>query len=54
MSAMAAMNEPERRGGRLRTWRVLVFGSIGALYLVSLGVPALRETLARVFAYFPR
>jgi hypothetical protein len=54
MSAMAAMDEHEPRGGRLRTWRVFVFGGIGTLYLVSLCVPALRETLARVFAYFPR
>ena len=54
MSAMAAMDEHEPRGGRLRTWRAFVFGGIGTLYLVSLCVPALRETLARVFAYFPR
>ena len=55
MSATATMNEHGSRGGvTLRTWRTFIFGGIGTLYLVSLCVPSLRETLARVFAYFPR
>ncbi len=37
----------------LLAWRIIVFGGIGALYLISLRVPALRETLAQVLA-FPR
>jgi hypothetical protein len=55
MSATAAVNEHGSQGGAtLRTWRAVIFGAIGTLYLISLCVPALRETLARVFAYFPR
>lgn len=55
MSATAAMNEHgSQNGATLRTWRAVIFGAIGTLYLISLCVPALRETLARVFAYFPR
>ncbi len=55
MSATATMDEHgSRRGVTLRTWRAFIFGGIGTLYLVSLCVPSLRETLARVFAYFPR
>jgi hypothetical protein len=55
MSATAAVNEHGSQGGAtLRTWRAVIFGGIGTLYLISLCVPALRETLARVFAYFPR
>lgn len=38
---------------RIRTWRIFTFGGIGALYLASLFVPPLRETLAWMFAYFP-
>ncbi len=52
MSASAAMNGQGSRNA-LRAWRILVFGGIGALYLISLQVPALRETLAQLFA-FPR
>ncbi|MFL6236815.1 MAG: hypothetical protein ACJ76N_27035 [Thermoanaerobaculia bacterium] len=51
MSASIAMNGQSSKG--LRAWRILIFGGIGALYLISLRVPALRETLAQVFA-FPR
>jgi hypothetical protein len=55
MSSTATMDEHgSRRGATLRTWRAFIFGGIGTLYLVSLCVPSLRETLARVFAYFPR
>ena len=52
MSASAAMNGQSSKSA-LRAWRILVFGGIGALYLISLQVPALRETLAHLFA-FPR
>jgi hypothetical protein len=51
MSASASMNGQTSKG--LRAWRILVFGGIGVLYLISLQVPALRETLAQLFA-FPR
>lgn len=51
MSASEAMNGQSSKG--LHAWRILVFGGIGALYLISLRVPALRETLAQLFA-FPR
>ncbi|PYQ66366.1 MAG: hypothetical protein DMF53_03670 [Acidobacteria bacterium] len=51
MSASIATNGQSSKG--LRAWRILIFGGIGALYLISLRVPALRETLAQVFA-FPR
>jgi hypothetical protein len=51
MSANAATNDPSSKG--LRAWRILVFGGIGALYLISLRVPALRETLSQLLA-FPR
>jgi hypothetical protein len=51
MSASVATNGQSSKG--LQTWRILVFGGIGALYLISLRVPALREILAQVFA-FPR
>lgn len=54
MNASAAVNEQGDKGSGLQSWRILVFGGIGTLYLVSLFVPALRETLARVFAYFPQ
>lgn len=55
MSSTATMDDHgSRRGVTLRTWRAFIFGGIGTLYLVSLCVPSLRETLARVFAYFPR
>jgi hypothetical protein len=52
MSASAATNGQSSKGS-LQAWRILVFGGIGVLYLISLQVPALRETLAQVFA-FPR
>jgi hypothetical protein len=52
MSTHAATTGQSSRNG-LRAWRLLVFGGIGALYLISLRVPALRETLAHMFA-FPR
>jgi hypothetical protein len=52
MSASVATNGQSSKGG-LRAWRILVFAGIGALYLISLRVPALRETLAQVLA-FPR
>lgn len=51
MSVSAATND--QRSKSLLAWRILVFGGIGALYLISLRVPALRETLAQVLA-FPR
>ena len=51
MSASAATNGQSSKN--LRAWRIIVFGGIGALYLISLQVPALRETLAQLFA-FPR
>lgn len=51
MSTSATTNDPSSKG--LRAWRIIVFGGIGALYLISLRVPALRETLAQVLA-FPR
>ena len=51
MSASIATNSQSSKG--LRAWRILVFGGIGVLYLISLQVPALRETLAQLFA-FPR
>jgi hypothetical protein len=54
MSATAVNEHGSRGGATLRTWRAVIFGGIGTLYLASLCVPALRETLARVFAYFPR
>jgi hypothetical protein len=41
-------------GFGLPFWRTVVFGVIGALYVTSLFVPALREALAKVFSYFPR
>lgn len=41
-------------GASLRAWRIAVFGGIGALYLVSLLVPSVREALAQVFSYFPQ
>ena len=41
-------------GADLRFWRIVVFGGVGALYLVSLFVPPLREALARLFSYFPQ
>jgi hypothetical protein len=37
----------------LRFWRIAVFSFIGLLYVISLFVPALREALAKIFAYFP-
>jgi hypothetical protein len=52
MSACVATNDHSSRN--MRSWRTFVFGGIGALYLVSLLVPAVREALAQVFAYFPR
>lgn len=51
MSASVAINGQSSKS--LRAWRILIFGGIGALYLISLRIPALRETLAQVFA-FPR
>lgn len=54
MSATAVNEHGSQGGVTLRTWRAVIFGGIGTLYLASLCVPALRETLARVFAYFPR
>lgn len=51
MSASIATNGQSSKS--LRAWRIVIFGGIGALYLISLQVPALRETLAQLFA-FPR
>ena len=52
MSTSVTATDHSSKGG-LRALRILVFGGIGALYLISLRVPALREILAQVFA-FPR
>jgi len=55
MNACIAANEHSSKNGTdLRSWRILVFGGIGVLYLVSLLVPSVRGALAQVFAYFPR
>ena len=54
MSACVANDHDAKDGTGLRSWRVFVFGGIGALYLVSLLVPSLRQALAQLFAYFPR
>jgi len=51
MSASIATNGQSSKS--LRAWRIVIFGGIGALYLISLQVPALREILAQVFS-FPR
>jgi hypothetical protein len=53
MSPSVTINDHES-GDSLRFWRIVVFGSIGLLYLISLFVPSLREALAQVFSYFPR
>jgi hypothetical protein len=49
MTASVATNGQSSKS--LRAWRILVFGGIGALYLISLRVPALREILVQVFAF---
>jgi hypothetical protein len=54
MSTLAAAEHGSPAGSNLRTWRAIVFGGIGALYIASLFAPSLREALARVFSYFPR
>jgi hypothetical protein len=53
MSPSVTINDHEA-GDSLRFWRIVVFGGVGLLYLLSLFVPSLREALAQVFSYFPR
>jgi hypothetical protein len=55
VSTSAAVSPHDsKHDANLRLWRVVVFGGIGTLYLVSLFVPPLREVLAKLFAYFPQ
>lgn len=55
MKTLMVTNEHSSNDGfGLHSWRIVVFGTIGALYVVSLFVPPLREALAKVFSYFPQ
>ena len=54
MSTLMATGENGSSGLSLHVWRMVVFGSIAALYVMSLFVPPLREALAKVFSYFPQ
>jgi hypothetical protein len=54
VSTLMATGENGSSGLSLHVWRMVVFGSIAALYVMSLFVPPLREALAKVFSYFPQ
>ena len=51
---VSTLAEMDKHGISLRSLRLVVFGSIGVLYVASLVSPPLRQALAAVFSYFPR
>ena len=53
-TTLVASEHHSKDGNSMRSWRIVVFGGIGVLYVASLFVPPLREALAKVFSYFPQ